>query len=147
MQNEIQERLISAMKAGDKKHILILRDIKANLSEAEKLMKKKLSEQECFDVLSRMAKKRRQSIKACGDNYKYQDLKQQEEFELMVIEEYLPIKMNINEIKDVINQIIILENINQGMEHIGKVMKSFNERYPNQDGKLVSKIVRELLST
>ena len=146
MQKEIQDRLVLAMKAKDKKHITILRDIKTQLAEAEKLKKKGLVKQDCFEVLTRMAKKRNQSIDACGNNFKYQELKQQEEFELNIIEEYLPTKMTIAEINEKISTIIKIGNISHGNENIGKVMKEFNQQCPNQDGKVVSKIVRETLS-
>lgn len=147
MINDIQERLISAIKVKDKKYITVLRDIKSNLTEAEKVKKKPLTEQEQFDVLGSMAKKRKQSIESCGDNYKYQDLKAREEFELMVIEEYLPTKMTAEEIENAIAGIIKIEKIEHGMKNMGHVMKSFTEQYPNQDGKLVSKLVRKNLST
>jgi uncharacterized protein YqeY len=146
MIDDIQNRLIEAMKVGDKRFVTILRDIKGNLAEAEKIKSKALTKQECMDVLGRMAKKRKQSIAACGDNFKYQEMKENEIFELSVIEEYLPTKMPLEEIKDEIVQLIDLDNISHGLKNLGEVMKKFNDMHPNQDGKVVSKIARELLS-
>ena len=145
MITEIQNRLINATKVRDKRHISILRDIKNNLIGAEKLKKKELSQDECFAVLKRMAKQRQQSIDACGDNYKYQDLKLNELFELSIIQEYLPEPLSHEEIQSKIVEIINILNLPHGLESLGKVMKSFNEQYQGQDGKIVSQIARECL--
>lgn len=145
MIDEIQQRLVNAMKSCDKKYVTVLRDIKMNLEEKKKIKKKDLTEQECFEVLNSMVKKHKQSIDACGDHYKYQELKQQEEFELSVIENYLPVQFSQEKIHDCILKIIDVNKIPNGMENLGKVMKNFNEQHPYQNGKVVSKIARELL--
>lgn len=145
MIDEIQQRLVDAMKSHDKKYVSILRDIKSNLEEKKKVKKKDLTESECFEVLNGMVKKHRQSIEACGDHYKYQTLKQQEEFELNVIEKYLPEKLSQEKIHECIMKIIDIKRISGDMKNLGKVMKCFNEQHPYQNGKVVSKIARELL--
>jgi len=146
MINEIQNRLCSAIKFKDKPHIIILRDIKAKFSEALKIKDKALIEDEYNTILLRMVKQRQQSIEACGDNYKYQNLKKKEEFELSVIQEYLPDQMSNDEIKEKVVEIINILKISHNMKNIGKVMKTFNDQNKGQNGKTVSKIVRECLS-
>ncbi len=78
---EIQERLVSAMKTKDKKQITVLRDIKNNLSEAQKIKKDNLTKQDCFNILTKMSKKRNQSIEAYSNHLQYREAKQLEEFE------------------------------------------------------------------
>ena len=145
MQKEIQERLISAIKAGDKKYIFILRDIKENFTQAEKIKRKPLNKDDEVCILQKMAKQRRQSIEACGDIAKYTKMKQSEEHELLIIEEYLPEKISIENIISLITKIIKIYNISHDMKNVGIIMKAFNEQCKGQDGKLVSKLVREIL--
>lgn len=145
MIKEIQERLNLAIKARDKAHISILRDIKGKLTEALKIKGKELTTDECNAELQRMAKQRQQSIDACGDNYKYQKLKKNEKFELLLIQEYLPTQMTDKEIQHKLFEIINILELSHDMKNLGQLMKAFNEQYKGQNGKLVSQLARECL--
>jgi len=146
MQQKIQDRLVSSMKAKDKKLITVLRDIKNNLNESYRIKKEDLNEQDCFNILTKMSKKLKQSIEAYGEHLQYREAKQLEEYELRIIDEYLPNKMTIDEIQTSINKIINTLDISHGVQNLGNVMKAFNKQHLNQDGKIVSKYVRERLS-
>ena len=65
--------------------------------------------------------------------------------ELHILEQYLPKTMDIDDIEFLINSLITSENAS-GMKDMGRIMQIFNSKYPGQDGKIVSQIVKKLLS-
>ena len=71
---------------------------------------------------------------------------EKEQFELEIIEEYLPTQMDKDNIGAIVME-IITENKFGGMKDMGKVMQEFNANYSGQDGKLVSSVVKTILSS
>ena len=145
MKNEIQKRMIEAMKAKNNDLVMVLRDIKNKLAQAEKEKKEELTKKDCIDVLTKMAKARKQSIEMYQKSTRT-DLVEKEQNELDIIEEYLPKQMEKDEIASAVME-IVKDNGFSGMQDMGKVMKEFNANFSGQDGKEVSNIVKQVLSS
>ena len=91
-----------------------------------------------------MVSRRKQSIDLFIQG-KRTDLADKESFELGLIESYLPKKLSIEEVKDIINK-IISDNGFKTKKEMGLVIKKFNEQYAGKsDGKTVSDICKEVL--
>ena len=98
---------------------------------------------EALDILRKEAKKRRESIEELTRAGRSAD---SESYELGVIESFLPQQLTEDEIRALAQQ-AIAESGAAGPKEMGKVMGLLNPQTRNRaDGKLVSNIVRELLS-
>ncbi|TQV65456.1 MAG: GatB/YqeY domain-containing protein [Halothiobacillaceae bacterium] len=85
----ILDDMKTAMKAGDKPRLAVIRLIQAALKQKEVDERIALSDEDVIAVLDKMGKQRRESIeqyKAAGRK----DLEEQEAYELEVIQTYLP---------------------------------------------------------
>ncbi len=95
-------------------------------------------------VLQKEAKKRRESLEIY-EKAGRTDLADTERFELNIIESYLPAQMSDEEIKNILNQILL----EKGPETpFGELMKESMSRLKgNADGKKISEILNSLIKT
>jgi uncharacterized protein YqeY len=144
MKNIIQPRLVQALKDGQKELVVILRSIINEFTKAEK-SGNALSDSDYLDVLKKMAKQRRQSIEEYT-KYNRNDLAQVEQYELEVIDSYLPKALSEHEVREAIQIIIDANQLEKNPKSIGVIMKLFNSQYPAQNSALVSQVAKELIS-
>ena len=137
--------LLEAVRSKDELRRSALRLIKAGLQLEEKSKGKALGEDEVVQVLSREAKRRRESIEAFKDGNR-PDLVEKEEAELAIIAGYLPQQLTADEVTEIARSVI--EEVGaQGPGERGKVMGQLMPRVKGKaDGKMVSQIVGELLA-
>ena len=137
--------LLEAVRGKDELRRSALRLIKAGLQLEEKSKGKALGEDEVVQVLSREAKRRRESIEAFKDGNR-PDLVEKEEAELAIIAGYLPQQLTADEVTEIARSVI--EEVGaQGPGERGKVMGQLMPRVKGKaDGKMVSQIVGELLA-
>lgn len=143
MIDKIQKKMVEAMKLKNKELVSVLRDIKNRLTQFEK-EKGRLTGDDCIFVLNKMAKARKQSIEMYSKAER-SDLVNKEKYELKIIEDYLPKQLDKEEMTTIIIDLIKSEHCS-GIRDMGKLMKKFNEEHLGQDGKIVSSIVKRLLS-
>ena len=109
---------------------------------------RELSDTEVLSVLTKEAKKRRESVDAYMQANR-QDLADKESAELSVLEKYLPAALSEQELEDIIAK-AITEATNQGatgMKAMGIVMKIIQpETVGRVDGTLLANKVKEKLS-
>lgn len=144
--DQVNEGIKTAMKAKDADKLRALRGIKSAfllLQTAEGASE--VTDEMCIKALQKMAKQRRDSLEI----YKQQgreDLAEIERVELKYIEEFLPAQMSEEEVTNKIKTIITDLGVS-GPAAMGKVMPLAMSQLGGQaDGKLISKIVKELLS-
>lgn len=144
---KIDQDIKKAMLAKEEATLRGLRAIKAALlvAKTEKGAADVLSEDTEIKVLQKQAKQRKES----ADIYLTQnrpDLAKIEQEELDVIENYLPKQLGEEEVESVVKQ-IITETGAAGMKDMGKVMGTATKQLAGQaDGKIVSAVVKKLLS-
>lgn len=145
MQDRLLSDLKQAMKKGDKTRQSVIRLTRAEIQNAEKAQGKPLDDPGVIDILSKEAKKRRESIAefSKGDR---QDLVAKEEAELAILLEYLPPQMSREEIVAAARSVI--EELGaQGPGDKGRVMgKLMPQLKGKAEGRLVSEVVAELLA-
>jgi uncharacterized protein YqeY len=140
-----------AMKAGDKTRVDCLRTVRSNILEqevdlrADKGRDYELDDEEATRVLASYAKQRRDSI----DSYRQggrEDLAVREEAELKIIEEYLPSQLSEDALREIVSQ-AVAESGASSPKEMGMVMKIVMPRVRGAaDGKLVNRIVQEILA-
>ncbi len=141
--NEIKE----AMKAKDTGKLQALRAIKSALllASTEKGASGEVSEQVEFQILQKQLKQRKES----AEIYKQQgreDLAEQELSEAAVIENFLPKMMSEHELRPILSDIIAQVGASSPAD-MGKVMGSATKQLAGKaDNKMISTLVRELLS-
>lgn len=133
-----------AMKNKDKDRRNTIRQLQAAIKQIEIDDRKELSTDEEMDVLIKEAKKRRESIEELS---KAGRETAEEEKELLIIESFLPEQMSEDEIRELAKQAIEETGASE-MRDMGKVMGKLSAQTKGKaDGKLVSTIVREMLTS
>lgn len=144
IKERMQDDLKTAMKSGDTRRREILRLLMSVFKQAEVDRRVTLSDEDIIDLLGSEAKKRRESIEEMTRAGR-SDLAAQEQYELDVIESYLPEQLGRDEIERIVDE-VIAETGASGPRDIGRVMGAVMPRVRGQaDGKLVSDVVRQRL--
>lgn len=148
----IAEDLKSAMKLRAQDRVEVLRMARARMLEAEVALRAsmgrgyELSDEEAIKALAGYAKQRRDSIESYRQAGR-EDLAAKEEAELAIIQEYLPRQLSEDDVRAIVKQAIAATGATSARQ-MGQVMKAVMPQVQGAaDGKLVSRIVNELLST
>lgn len=139
--------LTAAMKSRDELRKRVLRGILTEISFAETAEGRTgpLSDDEVQAIILRLAKQRQESIELARQGGR-EDIAEGEAAELGVLETYLPARLSREEIEEEARK-VIAEVGAEGPRDMGKVMKPLLDRLGDQaDGKLVSEVVKALLS-
>jgi uncharacterized protein YqeY len=150
LKQRILDDIKVTMKAQQAQRLGVLRMLKAKILEAEVAQREKkgldyqLEDAETLRVVGQYAKQRRESI----DSYRSggrAELAAQEEAELKIVEEYLPQAASDDQVRAAV-QAAIAELGATSKKEMGAVMKAALTKLQGAaDGKLVNKIVMELL--
>ncbi|HEX8377802.1 MAG TPA: GatB/YqeY domain-containing protein [Pedobacter sp.] len=147
LEQEINQEIKAAMLAKNQVRLRGLRAIKAALllAKTEKGASEDLTEEAETKVLQKLSKQRKES----AEIYKSQsreDLYTIEIEELEVIESFLPKQLSAQEVEAEIKQVIATSGATS-IKDMGKVMGLANKQLAGKaDGKMISEIVKQLLS-
>lgn len=144
IKDRIQDDLKAAMKSGDTRRREILRLLMAAFKQVEVDRRVTLSDEDVTGLLITEAKKRRESIDEMTRAGRT-ELVAQEQYELEVIEGYLPRQLSRDEIERIVGEAIAATGA-AGPKDMGRVMGAVMPRLRGQaDGKLVNEVVRQKL--
>lgn len=136
----LRAALTAARKAQAKDRTLVLGTILANLKNREIELRHPPTDDDVIDVLRKGIKTRRESVEQYLAANR-PDLAQAEQFQITVLEEFLPPAVDPEEIRAAVRAAIA-----GGAKDIGKVMGQVLPRFKGRaDGKDVNRIVREEL--
>ena len=143
---QINEELKAAMKAKDQAKLRTLRSIKsALLLAATDGSGKEVTDDVAIAAMQKLAKQRKDSLAIYTEQGR-EDLAKVEQEELEIIQVFLPKQLDEDEIRGIIKD-IIAEAGASSMGDMGKVMPIAMQKMAGKaDGKIISSIVRELLS-
>lgn len=116
----ITEDMKSSMRARDKERLTTIRLILAAIKQREVDERIELDDTQVLAVIDKMVKQRRDSITQFGDAGR-DDLVKQEEFELGIIQEYMPAQLSEQELDALIDEAISSTGA-ESMKEMGKVM-------------------------
>ena len=146
LKKQIQDAVISAMKAGEKKRLSIIRLMTSAMKQVEIDERIELDDQRIIVILDKMVKQRRESIsqfKTAGRD----DLVKQESFEIDIIQEFLPQALGEEEVDEIVNQAIEQTGASS-IKDMGKVMGLVKPQIVGRaDMGEVSGRIKSLLST
>ncbi|MBN2885548.1 MAG: GatB/YqeY domain-containing protein [Chromatiaceae bacterium] len=146
LKQRIQDDMKSAMKAGDKPRLGVIRLMLAAIKQREVDERIELDEAQVLAVLDKMVKQRRDSIAQYRDAGR-EDLADTEAFELGVIQDYLPEALSDAEIAELIEQ-AVSESGASAMGDMGKVMAVLRPRIQGRaDMGAVSARVKQRLGS
>jgi len=145
MITQIAEDLKIAMKSKNKPKIIGLRNILGKLKAMQIDKGEDLNERECVKILSSTAKQLKDSIEQYT-NANRLDLIEKEQYELSLVQNYLPTPISEKTIKMEILKVIDGNNA-QSMADMGKIMSIIMSKFSGSvDGNIVQRIVKEILS-
>jgi uncharacterized protein YqeY len=147
LEQQIMTELKAAMLAKDEAALRSLRAIKAAilLAKTSEGAAGELSADGEIKLLQKMVKQRKDSLEIFTQQGR-EDLAQKEREEIAVIEKFLPQQMDPAEVRAVLVQLVAKAGASTPAD-MGKVMGLANKELAGKaEGKLISTIVRELLS-
>jgi uncharacterized protein YqeY len=126
LKGQIQDDMKTAMKAGDKDRLKVVRLILAAITQVEVDDRKELDDPAILGVLNKMVRQRRDSITQFRDGGR-DDLADTELAEIAVIETYLPEQMSDDELDAMIAN-VIAETGAETIRDMGKVMAAIKAK-------------------
>ena len=142
----ITSDLKTAMKAGDKGRVEVLRFVMSGIQSAQKDKGAKeagavLTDEEVIALLQKEAKRRKEAIELFKQG-KRDDLVEKESADLAIISAYLPKELSEEEIGKVIDDLKAggLSDFNSLMREAMKVLKG------KADGKLVGEVIKKKMA-
>lgn len=150
MREAIDKAVKDAMRAQDKKRLGTLRLVTAAIKNRELGIggpaptDGKVSEADILELLGKMVKQRRESIKAYDDGGR-PELAQIEKDEIAIIEEFLPKQMSEAEVRDAVAK-VAAELGATTVKDMGRVMGALKTKYAGQmDFGKASALVKAVL--
>jgi uncharacterized protein YqeY len=145
LKEQLDTAMKQAMKARDVLRLSAVRMVRSTIRNREIDLKRELDDQGVIEVISSLAKQRRESIRLYGEGNR-PDLVEKEEDELAILLDFLPAQLTGDEIAELVAR-VIREMEARGSKDMGRVMKALAPLTAGRaDGKTVSDTVRELLS-
>jgi uncharacterized protein YqeY len=140
----IEEAVKSSMRERNKDRTSTLRMALSELKKEEIDNKIELSNEDSIKILQRMIKQRKESMSQFL-NAQRNDLAEKEESEIVILQDFLPEQMSVDDINK-----LVIEAINETdakePQDIGKVMGFLKTKIQgNADMGVVSKLVKENL--
>ncbi len=145
LKDQITEDMKSALKAGQKDRLKVVRLIIAAIQQVEIDTREQLDEAAVLVVLTKMVKQRRDSVEQFV-NGKREDLAAIERDEILVLESYLPEQLSAEELTAMVNEVIQATGAT-GIRDMGKVMGQIKAQASGRaDMGAVSASVKERLN-
>jgi uncharacterized protein YqeY len=120
LKDQITEDMKSAMKAGDKDRLKVVRLIRAAIKQIEVDKRIELDDAAVLTVLDKMVKQRRDSVEQFQKGNR-NDLADIELAEIVVLEDYLPEQLSDEELDAMIDEAISATGA-ENIRDMGKVM-------------------------
>ena len=144
LKQRLVEDMKTAMKAGEKRRLGVIRLINAAIKQREVDERIELDDIQVLAVLDKMLKQRRDSITQY-EAAKREDLAEQERYEIGVCQEYLPTALTADEIAALIEAAIVASGA-VSLKDMGKVMALLKPQVQGRaDVGAVSALVKQRL--
>ena len=144
-QEQIQDQIKQSLKDGDRLRLSTLRMLKAAIQQKEIDTRTDLTDSECLSIVEKQVQLRLEAAE------QYQQAERKELFdkemaEAEILRAYLPEKLDLEEVRKIISE-IINETGAESLKDMGAVMGKLKQQSDGKiDMKLASDIVRESLS-
>jgi uncharacterized protein len=144
--DRIKDDMKASMKGGDKSRLGVIRLILAAIKQVEVDERITLDDGRTLQVLDKMLKQRRESIRQFADAGR-DDLVAIEEAEVLVIQDFMPLALTEAEIDGMVNA-AVAESGAESVKDMGKVMALLKEKMQGRaDMSVVSAKIKAALSS
>ena len=145
LKDTLMQDLKTAMKEKDTLRKLTITMLRAAIKQVEVDTREEMEDEAIIDIVAKQVKQKRAAIEEFkkGDRA---DLVEEAEAEIAVLAAYLPEQMSEDEIKALVEETISVVGATT-MKDMGKVMGAMTPKTKGRaDGKMISDIVKSLLS-
>ena len=143
---QITEDMKSAMKAGDKDRLKVVRLMLAAIKQVEVDTRKDLDESAVLGVIEKMVKQRKDSVEQYTKGGR-EDLADIEKAEIEILNTYLPEQLSDDELRALIDEVIAATGA-ESIRDMGKVMGGIKAKAAGRaDMGTVGAKVKERLGT
>ena len=140
----ITDEMYLSMKSGDKEKANALRTLISKLKDQQIKLRKDISDEEALKIIKTLVKQRKESAEIYS-NAGREELAEKENFEISILDNYLPKLMSEKDVLSLIKKIVDETNA-KDLSDIGKVMPLVMQRGKGKvDGKIANRILRSLL--
>ena len=140
----ITDEMYLSMKSGDKEKANALRTLISKLKDQQIKLRKDISDEETLKIIKTLVKQRRESAEIYSKAGR-EELAEKENFEISILDSYLPKLMPDEDVLSLIKKIVDETNA-KNLSDIGKVMPLVMQRGKGKvDGKIANRILRSLL--
>ena len=140
----LTDTIIVSMKAREIERVKVLRNLQAVIKQIEIDRRTELDDAEVLEILQKQLKQRHESLTIFTENGR-DDLATKEQFEIDIINEYMPKQMDEAEITALVNA-EIAEQGATSMRDMGSVMGILKTKTAGRaDPALISKLVKDAL--
>lgn len=145
LKDTLTEAVKTAMKAREMDTVKVLRNVQAALKKIEIDSQIELDDKAVLEQLQKQIKQRQESLTIYQANGR-EDLAQKEQFEITIIEHFLPAQLSDDELTAIITA-TISETGAAGMKDMGRVMNAVKEKTVGQaDPAVISGLVKKALA-
>ncbi|MEJ2137849.1 MAG: GatB/YqeY domain-containing protein [Gammaproteobacteria bacterium] len=123
---QIQSDMKTALKAGEKERLSVIRMLLAAIQSKEIDERAELSDNDVLQVVEKLIKQRKDSARQFADAGR-SDREAQELAEAEILQAYLPEQLSAAELEALVSDIIAATGA-QGMKDMGKVMGQLKEK-------------------
>ena len=140
----ITNEMYSSMKSGNKEKANTLRTLISKLKDQQIKLREDISDEETLKIIKTLVKQRKESAEIYSKAGR-EELAEKENFEISILDNYLPKLMSEEDILSLIKKIVDETNA-KDLSDIGKVMPLVMQRGKGKvDGKIANRILRSLL--
>ena len=140
----ITDDMYLSMKSGDKEKASTLRTLISKLKDQQIKLRKDISDEEALNIIKTLVKQRKESAEIYSKAGR-EELAEKENFEISILDNYLPKLMSEQDVLSLIKKIVNETNA-KDLSDIGKVMPLVMQRGKGKvDGKIANSILRSLL--
>lgn len=144
LKQHLADTIITSMKAREIERVKVLRNVHAVIKQIEIDRRIELEDADVLDVLQKQLKQRQESLTIFTENDR-KDLAVKEQFEIDIINEFMPKQMDDSEIAALVSSEIAAQGATS-MRDMGAVMGELKKKTAGRaDPGLISKLVRDAL--
>ena len=144
LKQRLTDTIIVSMKAREIERVKVLRNVQAVIKQIEIDRQTELDDAEVLEILQKQLKQRHESLTIFTENGR-DDLANKEQFEIDIINEYMPKQMDDAELAALVNA-EIAEQGATSMRDMGSVMGILKTKTAGRaDPALISKLVKDAL--
>ena len=144
LKQSLADDIIKSMKAHDIERVKVLRNVQAVIKQIEIDRQTQLNDSDVLDVLQKQLKQRQESLTIFTENNR-DDLAVKEQFEIDIINQFMPAQMDDAEIAALVNSEIAAQGATS-MRDMGAVMGALKTKTAGRaDPAIISKLVKQAL--